>query len=69
MFSGSYESRDVFKSLDIAWKLLRSFPREMLKKIPSDLIDEFYLRRGEDRNQDPRRREEDEGGEEEKKED
>jgi V-type H+-transporting ATPase subunit B len=31
--------------LDIAWSLLRAFPREMLKKIPKNLIDEFYLRR------------------------
>ena len=25
--------------------MLRSFPREMLKKIPPEILDEFYLRR------------------------
>eukprot|EP00960_Hanusia_phi_P041763 755145-Hanusia_phi.AAC.7 len=28
---GSYEMRDIFTSLDIAWGLCRTFPREMLK--------------------------------------
>lgn len=31
---GAYENRTIFESLDIAWSLLRAFPREMLKKIP-----------------------------------
>lgn len=42
---GPYESRDVFESLDNAWSLLRTFPKEMLKKIPNKLLEEFYARR------------------------
>ena len=30
---GQYEGRTVFESLDIAWSLLRAFPKEMLKKV------------------------------------
>ena len=40
-----YEGRTVFESLDIAWSLLRAFPREMLKKIPKHIMEEFYTRR------------------------
>ena len=42
---GQYERRTVFESLDIAWSLLRAFPREMLKKIPKHVTDEFYVRK------------------------
>ena len=42
---GPYDSRTIFESLDVAWSMLRSFPREMLKKIPPEILDEFYLRR------------------------
>lgn len=42
---GPYDSRTIFESLDEAWSLLRLFPKEMLKKIPRDLISEFYNRR------------------------
>jgi len=46
---GYNESRDIFTSLDIAWKLLRTFPRDMLTRITADLLDEFYSRdRGQD---------------------
>lgn len=41
---GYHESRDIFTSLDLAWKLLRTFPRDMLTRIPVDLLDEFYSR-------------------------
>jgi V-type H+-transporting ATPase subunit B len=30
---GPYETRSIFKSLDIAWDLLRIFPPEKLKKV------------------------------------
>ena len=30
---GKYEVRSIFKSLDMAWKLLRIFPPEKLKKV------------------------------------
>lgn len=42
---GAYENRTIFESLDLAWSLLRQFPREMLKKIPKATLDEFYERR------------------------
>ena len=28
--------------------MLRTFPKEMLKKIPADIIEEFYARKGVD---------------------
>jgi len=43
-FSGNYESRTVFESLDQAWSLLRIFPKEMLNRIPQKLLAEFYQR-------------------------
>ena len=33
-------------SLDICWQLLRTFPREMLKRIPLNILQEFYPRDG-----------------------
>jgi V-type H+-transporting ATPase subunit B len=36
--------RDIFTSLDIAWSLCRTFPREMLKRISNNILDEFYSR-------------------------
>jgi len=39
-----YERRDVFSSLDIAWSLLRTFPREMLGKIPKEILNKYYSR-------------------------
>eukprot|EP01100_Stratorugosa_tubuloviscum_P012569 TRINITY_DN5_c1_g1_i1.p1 TRINITY_DN5_c1_g1~~TRINITY_DN5_c1_g1_i1.p1 ORF type:complete len:498 (-),score=270.72 TRINITY_DN5_c1_g1_i1:132-1625(-) len=41
---GYYETRDVFASLDLAWSLLRTFPREELKRIDVSKFEEFYLR-------------------------
>jgi V-type H+-transporting ATPase subunit B len=41
---GYNESRNIFTSLDIAWKLLRKFPRETLSKIPGDILEEYYPR-------------------------
>ncbi|CAN8023703.1 unnamed protein product [Ixodes persulcatus] len=43
---GSYENRTIFESLDIGWQLLRIFPKEMLKRIPQALLQEFYPRDG-----------------------
>merc|ERR1712048_390471 len=42
---GPYQSRTIFESLDLAWSILSSFPKELLKKIPNRTIDEFYARR------------------------
>jgi len=39
-----YERRDVFSSLDLAWSLLRTFPREMLGKIPKEILNKYYSR-------------------------
>lgn len=42
---GAYENRSVFDSLDIGWELLRIFPKEMLKRIPRNIINEYYPRK------------------------
>ncbi|VDL93197.1 unnamed protein product [Schistocephalus solidus] len=44
---GPYENRSVFDSLDIGWELLRIFPKEVLKRIPSRILDIYYPRRME----------------------
>jgi len=41
---GYNEERDIFTSLDLAWKLLRTFPKDMLTKIPDSIKDEYYPR-------------------------
>lgn len=42
---GPYQSRDIFESLDLAWSLFRSFPKELLKKIPQRHLETYYARR------------------------
>lgn len=46
IFLGAYENRTIVDSLDICWQLLRTFPREMLKRIPHGVLQEFYPRDG-----------------------
>jgi len=41
---GYNETRDIFKSLDLAWALLRTFPRDLLTKITDKTKDEYYTR-------------------------
>jgi len=41
---GYHEGRDIVQSLELAWSLMRTFPREMLKRIPVKYLDEFYNR-------------------------
>jgi len=41
---GNYETRDIFQSLDIAWSLLRTFPKENLKRIQEKVLAVFYNR-------------------------
>ncbi|NXG61895.1 VATB1 ATPase, partial [Hemiprocne comata] len=41
---GPYENRSIFESLDIGWQLLRIFPKQLLKRIPEDILAEFYPR-------------------------
>ncbi|KAI3381244.1 hypothetical protein SNEBB_002076 [Seison nebaliae] len=43
---GNYENRTIFDSLDVGWQLLRIFPKEMLKRIPADILAKYYLRSG-----------------------
>ena len=45
VLAGPYQSRDIFESLDLAWSLFRSFPKELLKKIPKKHLDMYYARR------------------------
>ncbi|KAG9019895.1 Vacuolar ATP synthase subunit B [Tulasnella sp. 427] len=42
---GPYESRTIFESLDLAWSLLRIFPKELLNRINPKIIAEFYHRK------------------------
>lgn len=42
---GAYEVRSIFKSLDLAWKLLRIFPPEKLKKISKKNLETYYARK------------------------
>ncbi|GFP89068.1 v-type proton ATPase subunit b 2 [Phtheirospermum japonicum] len=41
---GAYDTRNIFQSLDLAWTLLRIFPRELLHRIPAKTLDAFYSR-------------------------
>lgn len=41
-----YESRTVFESIDLAWSLLRIYPKELLNRIPAKILNEFYQRSG-----------------------
>ncbi|ESO04209.1 hypothetical protein HELRODRAFT_156985 [Helobdella robusta] len=38
------ENRSIFETLDLAWRLFRIFPKEMLKRIPQDIIQKYYPR-------------------------
>jgi V-type H+-transporting ATPase subunit B len=40
----AYESRTIYESLDQAWSLLRIYPKELLNRIPSKILAEFYAR-------------------------
>lgn len=41
---GAYDTRNIFQSLDLAWTLLRIFPRELLHRIPAKTLDQYYSR-------------------------
>ncbi|KAL2901177.1 V-type proton ATPase subunit B2 [Bienertia sinuspersici] len=41
---GAYDTRSIFQSLDLAWTLLRIFPRELLHRIPAKTLDQYYSR-------------------------
>lgn len=38
----SYEQRTIWKSLDISWELLRTFPADKLNKIKEEFIGKYY---------------------------
>lgn len=42
---GPYEKRTIFESLDLAWSLLRIFPKDQLNRIPAKVLDEWYARK------------------------
>ena len=42
----AYEARSIFESIDLAWSLLRIYPKELLNRIPKKIIDEYYARSG-----------------------
>ncbi|KAG0646156.1 V-type proton ATPase subunit B [Hyphodiscus hymeniophilus] len=46
---GAYESRTIYESLDLAWSLLRIYPKELLNRIPQKVLAEFYQRSAADR--------------------
>lgn len=51
----AYESRTIYESIDLAWSLLRIYPKELLNRIPKKILDEFYQRSGKKRgNKDTR---------------
>lgn len=61
-----YESRTIYESIDLAWSLLRIYPKELLNRIPKKVLDEFYQRSGKGKakagNKDTRDNEEHDGG-------
>ena len=40
----AYESRSIYESLDLAWSLLRIYPKELLNRIPAKVLDQYYAR-------------------------
>lgn len=45
----AYESRSIYDSLDLAWSLLRIYPKELLNRIPAKVLDQYYQRAAADR--------------------
>ncbi|EXF80581.1 hypothetical protein COL5a_010001 [Colletotrichum fioriniae] len=41
---GQYEARTIYESLDLAWSLLRLYPKDLLNRIPGKILNEFYQR-------------------------
>jgi len=46
-----YENRNIFDSLDLAWELLRKFPKDDLTKISPDIRDKYFPRENEIKRQ------------------
>ena len=47
----AYESRSIFESLDLAWSLLRIYPKELLNRIPAKVLDQYYARSRENKKE------------------
>jgi len=41
-----YENRSITESLNLGWNLLRIFPKELLKRIPESILNDYYPRDG-----------------------
>jgi len=41
---GAFQNRSIFESLDLAWSLLRTFPKNLLGKIDLKIRDKYYGR-------------------------
>ena len=54
----AYEARTIQESLDIAWNLLRIYPKELLNRIPAKVLNEFYQRAQKDAKSKGKAREE-----------
>lgn len=48
----AYEHRSVIDSIDLAWGLLRIYPRELLNRIPKKVLDEYYARSAKGKSRD-----------------
>eukprot|EP00727_Mastigamoeba_balamuthi_P007743 m51a1_g359 putative vacuolar atp synthase subunit b (501) ;mRNA; r:585889-587903 len=48
---GYNESRDIYQSLDIAWSLLRQFPKELLTRITEKTLNKYYSRERKEEHQ------------------
>lgn len=49
---GAYESRSIYDSLDLAWQLLRIYPKDLLNRIPAKVLDQYYQRKREEKKSD-----------------
>ncbi|TIA79648.1 hypothetical protein E3P92_03144 [Wallemia ichthyophaga] len=52
---GAYEDRTIFESLDLAWDLLRSFPKEQLNRISPKILNEYYEKKEKQETQDEKK--------------
>lgn len=52
---GAYESRSIYESLDLAWSLLRIYPKELLNRIPAKVLDQYYSRSAGDKENDKKK--------------
>ena len=58
----AYEKRSIFESIDLAWSLLRIYPKELLNRIPKKVLDEYYQRAGKSKRANKDTRDNEEGG-------